>query len=79
MRDATEPWPVAVQLARMPQVVETLLAEHVPDANRRCRTCGLPGTGSAYLPWPCALWTIADTARRLVIGAGSTRVRSLQR
>jgi hypothetical protein len=26
-----------------------------------------------------ALWTIADTARRLVIGAGSTRVRSLQR
>jgi hypothetical protein len=63
----------------MPQVVETLLAEHVPDANRRCRACGLPGTGSAYLAWPCALWTIADTARRLVIGAGSTRARSLQR
>ena len=79
MRDATEPWPVAAQLARMPQVVETLLAEHVPDANSRCRACGLPGTGSAYLEWPCGLWSVADAARRLLMGVRSTSARSLQR
>ncbi|GAA5115776.1 hypothetical protein [Pseudonocardia adelaidensis] len=66
MRDATEPSPVAAQLARMPQVVEVLLAAHVPDARSRCRGCGLPGTGSAHLAWPCSLWLVADTARRLL-------------
>lgn len=66
MRDATEPSPVAAQLARMPRVVENLLAEHLPDARNRCRGCGLPGTGSAYLAWPCSLWLVADTARRLL-------------
>lgn len=66
MRDATEPSPVAVQLARMPRVVEALLAQHVPDAGSRCRGCGLPDTGSAYLRWPCSLWLIANTARRLL-------------
>jgi hypothetical protein len=66
MWDATEPSPVAAQLARMPRVVETLLSEHVPDAKGRCRGCGLPGTGSAYLAWPCSLWLVADTARRLL-------------
>jgi hypothetical protein len=50
----------------MPRVVEALLAQHVPDAGSRCRGCGLPGTGSAYLRWPCSLWLIADTARRLL-------------
>jgi hypothetical protein len=50
----------------MPDVVEALLAQHVPDANSRCRGCGLPGTGSAYLAWPCGLWLVADTARRLL-------------
>jgi hypothetical protein len=78
MRDATEPWPVAAQLARMPQVVENLLAEHVPDASGRCRACGRPGTGSAHLAWPCALWTVADTARRLLMGMRSTPMRSPQ-
>jgi hypothetical protein len=79
MRDATEPWPVAAQLARMPQIVENLLSEHVPDANSLCRACGLPGTGSAYLAWPCALWTVADTARRLLMGTRSTPTLSPQR
>jgi hypothetical protein len=66
MWDATEASPVALQLARMPQVVENLLAKHVPDARGRCTGCGLPGTGSAYLAWPCSLWLVADTARRLL-------------
>jgi hypothetical protein len=66
MWDATEPSPVAAQLARMPRVVEGLLAQHVPDANSRCRGCALPGTGSAYLAWPCSLWLVADSARRVL-------------
>ena len=66
MWDATESSPVAAQLARMPQVVEALLAQHVPDTSGRCRGCGLPGTGSAYLAWPCSLWLVADSARRLL-------------
>lgn len=66
MWDATEPSSIAVQLARMPVVVEALLAQHIPDAKSRCRGCGLPGTGSAYLEWPCSLWLVANSARRLV-------------
>ena len=66
MWDATEASPVAMQLARMPQVVEALLSKHVPDTRGRCLGCGLPGTGSAYLAWPCCLWLVADAARRLL-------------
>jgi hypothetical protein len=66
VRDVTEASPVAVQLARMPQVIEALLVRHIPDGKGRCRGCGLPGTGSAYLAWPCSLWLVADAARRLL-------------
>ena len=62
MRDATEPSPVAAQLARMPDVVARLLAEHVPDTYGRCQACGLPGTGSPYVISPCSLQTVAETA-----------------
>jgi hypothetical protein len=65
MRNATEPSPIAAQLALMPAVVARLLAEHVPDSRGRCQGCGMPGTGSPYLAWPCALWLVADAARRL--------------
>ena len=65
MRDATEPWEVAAQLARMPEVIARLLAEHVPDEHGRCRGCGRPGTGTPYLLAPCDLWTVADAARRM--------------
>jgi hypothetical protein len=65
MRDATEPTGVAAQLARMPDVIARLLVEHVPDENGRCRGCGLPGTGTPYVPAPCGLWTVAEAARKL--------------
>jgi hypothetical protein len=65
MRDATEPSDIAAQLARMPEVIARLLAEHVPDEHGRCHGCGRPGTGTPYLLAPCDLWTVADAARRL--------------
>jgi hypothetical protein len=65
MRDAAEPSDIAAQLARMPDVIARLLAEHVPDEHGRCRGCGFPGTGTPYVPAPCDLWNVADAARRL--------------
>jgi hypothetical protein len=63
VENATEGSSVAAELARMPDVVARLLIEHVPDRNGRCLGCGLPGTGSPYLP--CGLWLVAEAARRL--------------
>jgi hypothetical protein len=65
MRNATEPSGIAMQLARMPDVIARLLTEHVPDERGRCRGCGRPGTGIPYRPAPCALWTVADEARTI--------------
>jgi hypothetical protein len=63
--DVIGPSGVAVQLARMPDVVARLLAEHVPDQRGRCRGCGFPGTGTPYVPSPCGLWLVADAAQRI--------------
>ena len=54
----------ATVLADMPDVVAALVRDHVPDAVGRCRACGMPGTGSPHLPWPCPLRRIADAARK---------------
>ena len=59
------PSDVATALAAMPDVVAALNRDHVPDARDYCRACGMPGTGSPYLQWPCPLRRIADTARRI--------------
>jgi hypothetical protein len=61
----TEPPDFAVVLADMPDVIAALLAEHVPDDRGLCRACGIPGTGTPHLRWPCPLRIIADTARKL--------------
>ncbi len=52
-------------LAGMPDVVQRLTFEHVPDENNRCRGCTLPGTGRPNEPWPCSLRKLADEALRL--------------
>ena len=52
-------------LAGMPDVVQRLIVEHVPDENNRCRGCTLPGTGRPNEPWPCSLRKLAEQARRL--------------
>jgi 2-keto-3-deoxy-galactonokinase len=62
------PSDIAVVLAGMPDVVAALVRDHVPDARSRCIACGMPGTGTPYLPWPCPLRRIADAARQLRAG-----------
>jgi hypothetical protein len=52
-------------LAEMPDVVQRLIVEHVPDENNRCRGCTLPGTGRPNEPWPCSLRKLAERAHRL--------------
>jgi hypothetical protein len=72
--EPSEPGParwgqLAELLAGMPDVVQRLIVEHVPDAKNRCRGCTLPGTGSPNEPWPCPLRKLAEQARRLQPGA----------
>jgi hypothetical protein len=75
--DVIGPSGIAVQLARMPDVVARLLADHVPDGKGRCRGCGFPGTGSPYIPSPCGLWLVADAARRLPGGTAMSAPQPL--
>jgi hypothetical protein len=63
MREPTDL--LAVVLADMPEVVATLLREHVPDGLGRCRACGTPGTGTPHLAAPCSLARIAEAARKI--------------
>lgn len=53
----------------MPDGVQRLIVEHVPDENNRCRGRTLPGTGRPNEPWPCPLRKLAEQARRLQSGA----------
>jgi hypothetical protein len=65
-RDESNRWAQLAQiLATMPDVVQRLTFEHVPDENNRCRGCTLPGTGRPNEPWPCSLRKLAEQARRL--------------
>jgi hypothetical protein len=59
------PSDLAIVLAAMPDVVASLVRDHVPDLRGRCIACTTPGTGTPHLPWPCPLRLIADNARRL--------------
>jgi hypothetical protein len=66
MRDATESTdPLIIAIAGMPELVANLLRDHRPDSYGKCKACGLPGTGTPHLGWPCALYTIADRARNI--------------
>ena len=71
--DPSEPrparWGQLVELlAGMPDVVQRLIVEHVPDENNRCRGCTRPGTGRPNEPWPWSLRKLAEQARRLQSG-----------
>ncbi|GAA1211081.1 hypothetical protein [Pseudonocardia alaniniphila] len=65
---------VADELAPMVEVWQRLLAEHVPDAAGRCRTCTKGGTGLPSMPWPCSIHGIADMARRVHDGDESAAI-----
>jgi hypothetical protein len=59
-----EEWPLAEELARMPDVVLKLLATHVDDGERRCRGCR---SQVRLAPeWPCTLHAAATAAARFV-------------
>lgn len=64
-------WRLASELAPMVILWRRLLAEHVPDPARRCRTCTKGGTGLPCTPWPCPLYGIANMARRSYEGTQS--------
>jgi hypothetical protein len=49
----------------MSDVVAGLLAAHKPTSSGFCRECGMPGTGTPYLRWPCSLWGIAAAAKQI--------------
>jgi hypothetical protein len=65
VRRPTEPPDFAVVLADLPAVVNALIRDHVPDRHGPCVACGMPGTGTPHLPWPCPLRRIAERARTL--------------
>ena len=68
--DVPDRWTQLAQiLATMPDVIDRLTREHVPDESSRCRGCTTPGTGRPNEPWPCSLRKLADQARRLQPGA----------
>ena len=50
-------------MAGLPDVVNTLLAKHVPDDHGRCRGCTKAGTGLPEKTWPCSLHWFANTAK----------------
>lgn len=54
----------AYEIARMPGVVDKLLATHVADADGRCRGC--PSARDIAPIWPCRLALLADLARNPV-------------
>lgn len=70
-RVVNRPSDLAVVLADMPEVIAALIRDHVPDVRGRCSMCGMPGTGSPHLPWPCPLRRIAEAARELRAGRRS--------
>ncbi|WP_214403013.1 hypothetical protein [Pseudonocardia lacus] len=58
-------WRASVEvLSTWPDLVDSLMALHRPNATGACLTCAIPGGTRPDLAWPCALWTLADAARR---------------
>ena len=59
------------ELATRPDVIERLMADHRPNAAGLCVACTTPGRGTPRTPWPCALWTLGETARQVRSGLDS--------
>ena len=58
----------------MPDMIERLGIEHVPDQDSRCRACTVPGHGTPGHRWPCAPAALAADASRARSG-GAIRYR----
>lgn len=54
------------ELAKMPEAVARLRAEHRPDySGRHCRVCRVGAQGGAHR-WPCSLSSLAEAAQQLI-------------
>jgi hypothetical protein len=42
---------------------QRLLEVHHPDEHRRCRGCGIAGTDTPHVQWPCSLAHLAQAAQ----------------
>ncbi|WP_433276944.1 hypothetical protein ACQPZA_36040 [Pseudonocardia xinjiangensis] len=58
-----DPW--LEELATRRDVIERLMAAHLPNDDGLCVECTTPGHGTPWAPWPCSLWTLADGAHQL--------------
>jgi hypothetical protein len=56
---------LAAELATMPDVIERLLRDHVPDASGRCVGCTRGGTGYPAATSPCSLARLAMRATEI--------------
>ena len=57
---------VAGEISKSPDLVATLLWEHVPTPDGKlCVRCGRAGRGTPWLKWPCALAAVALVADRM--------------
>lgn len=63
MAESTDP--LVLALADMPDVVRALLRAHRCSSSGHCLACGMPGTGSPYLRFPCSLFGIASRAQAI--------------
>ena len=53
------------ELATRRDVIERLMAVHMPNHDGLCVECTTPGRGTPQTAWPCSLWTLADAARQV--------------
>ena len=57
---------IAGEVAKSPDLIATLLREHVPTPDGElCVRCGRAGRGTPWLRWPCALAAVALVADRM--------------
>lgn len=62
---------LVAELERSPQLVDRLLAVHVPTADGRCRQCGIGGQ-AGHQPWPCRIQSYAAAAKATRAPASSS-------
>jgi hypothetical protein len=64
------------ELATRRDVIERLMAVHLPNDTGLCVECTTPGHGTPREAWPCSLWTLADAARRFRAELAFRRARA---
>ena len=57
---------LVAELAKMPELVSRLIAEHRDDGRGRCIRCTLPGRGTPGERWPCGPVALAIAAQDIV-------------